>query len=183
MKRILLGAAGLALAIGISQIGMVQTASASDVSQQIAIGQTVNPVTLNMHGLDSNSVYLGSYIVNVTAGCNGCHSNNEYAAGGNPFDGQPTVVNTTCYLNGGQAFGPFISRNITPKSGTTLPAGLTLARFAHVLRTGEDPEHPGTLLQVMPWDTFRYMTDMDIRAVYDYLSSIPSLPTGGSSPC
>ena len=152
-------------------------------NREIEIGRRIAPVPLTIPaGVSPGSVYLGSYIVAGVADCNGCHSNNEFTATGNPFNGQPKQVNATCYLNGGQAFGPFISRNITP-DGTGLPAGITFASFENLMRTGNDPQNPGTLLQVMPWPTFQSMTTTDLKAIYDYLSSIPSLPVGGSAPC
>jgi len=33
----------------------------------------------------------------------------------------------------------------------------------------------GNLLQIMPWATFSHMTDYDITAIYEYLSSIPCI--------
>jgi hypothetical protein len=33
----------------------------------------------------------------------------------------------------------------------------------------------GDLLQIMPWPTFSHMTDYDITAIYEYLSSIPCI--------
>jgi hypothetical protein len=33
----------------------------------------------------------------------------------------------------------------------------------------------GNSLQVMPWPTFQNMTDHDLRAIYEYLSSIPCI--------
>jgi hypothetical protein len=71
-------------------------------------------------------------------------------------------------------FGPgIVSRNLTPDA-QGLPAGLTLDQFIHTLRTGEDPEEPGQLLQVMPWPVFGKKSTRDLTAVYEYLSSIPS---------
>jgi hypothetical protein len=32
------------------------------------------------------------------------------------------------------------------------------------------------LLQVMPWPAFGKKTDQDLRAIYEYLRAIPSLP-------
>jgi hypothetical protein len=113
------------------------------------------------------------------ADCNGCHSNKEYTANGNPFANQTKQINTLCYLNGGRAFGTFHSRNLTPDANGN-PAGRTLAQFVQVIRTGEDLRHPGQLLQVMPWPTFQNMSDTDLKAIYDYLSSIPPLPYGGT---
>jgi len=85
------------------------------------------------------------------------------------------------YLAGGKEFGPIVSRNITPDEHG-LPAGLTLAEFKRVLRTGHDPDDPGELLQVMPWPVFQDMTDQDLRAIYEYLRSIPSLDSPYTEP-
>jgi hypothetical protein len=150
--------------------------------EEIAIGKKIAPVLLTIPvGVLHASVYYGSYIVNAVADCNGCHSNNEFAAGGNPFLGQTKQINQQCYLNGGQHFGPFVSRNLTPNSNGN-PAGLTYPQFVNVIRTGNDPKNPGTLLQVMPWPAFQNMTDIALKGIYDYLSSIPPLPSGGTSP-
>ncbi|MGH9822368.1 MAG: c-type cytochrome [Blastocatellia bacterium] len=135
-------------------------------------GLEIAPVPLNLNGKSVNLVGKGSYLVNAVAGCNDCHTNPSYAVGGNPFMGQTTKVNAQNYLAGGMHFGPFVSANITPDSNG-LPAGLTADEFLQVLRTGQDPDQAGQLLQVMPWPTFHNMTDKDIRSIYEYLSSIP----------
>ena len=90
------------------------------------------------------------------------------------FLGAPKQVNVPCYLDGGQTFGPFVSRDITPWENGK-PAGLTFQQFKHVIRTGEDPDNPGQLLQVMPWPVYQTMSDDDLRAIYEYLSSIPAI--------
>lgn len=141
-------------------------------------GFELAPVPLNLKGKNRALVGLGSYIVN-TGGCNDCHTNPSYAAGGDPFLGQPEQINVPCYLSGGTDFGPFRSRNLTPDA-QGLPAGLTLDEFIHVLRTGEDTTSPfnppfdGGLMQVMPWPVFGKKTTRDLTAVYEYLSAIPS---------
>lgn len=178
-RVMLLGAAALALAALVSP---TQAEVPSETARQIKIGKAVAPVPLNTAGRDRNSVFLGSYLVNVTSGCNDCHSNKQYTDAGNPFLGQPKEINVACYLNGGQAFGPFVSRNLTPDASGK-PAGDSFATFVKAMRTGEDPKDPGTLLQVMPWPAFQKMSDTDLRAIYDYLSAVPSLPDGGASPC
>ncbi len=45
-----------------------------------------------------------------------------------------------------------------------------------MIRTGQDPDKPNYTLQVMPWPVYRNMTDLDLRAIYEYLRAIPSLP-------
>jgi hypothetical protein len=140
-------------------------------------GLQIAPVHLNLDGRNMKLVGEGSYLVNAVAGCSGCHTNPPFAEGGNPYLGQPELINAAGYLAGGMAFGPFLSRNITPDAVTGLPAGLTFKQFVEVIRTGVDPdnEHPqiSPLLQVMPWPEFRKMSDDDLRAIYEYLLAVP----------
>lgn len=73
-------------------------------------------------------------------------------------------------------FGPFTSANITPDA-EGLPAGHTFQELKRLMRTGHAPDrHPqlGPLLQVMPWPVYGKMTDRDLKAIYEYLSAIPS---------
>jgi hypothetical protein len=110
--------------------------------------------------------------------CNGCHSIQEYATGGDPFLGQPKQIDATDYLRGGLglpgANGQLvISRNIRPELPSGMPASLTFAEFSAVFQHGTDFDNPGQLLQVMPWPAFQNRTDEDIRAIYEYLSALP----------
>ncbi len=145
---------------------------------QVQRGFQISPpgVKLNLAGKNRDLVGMGSYIVNTT-GCNDCHTHPSYILGRDPFLGQPELINAPQYLTGGRRFGPFItSANLTPdKNGN--PAGLTLAQFVETLRTGHNPnDPPGELLQVMPWPVFGKKTDRDLRAIYEYLRAVPSLP-------
>ena len=144
---------------------------------KIQQGFAIAPVPLNLRGKNRALVGLGSYIVN-TGGCNDCHTVPPYAPGRDPFLGQPPQVNAATYLGGGDHFGPFISRNITPDANG-LPAGLTRDQFIAAFRTGIDKD--GAILQVMPWPVFGLKTDRDLNAIYEYLTSIPSLSGPGPS--
>jgi hypothetical protein len=152
-----------------------------DSESKIRRGFDIAPVPLNLQGKNRALVGLGSYIVNAQGGCNDCHTNPAYLPGHDPFLGEEEQINGPCYLSGGVDFGPFRSRNLTPNS-EGLPAGLTFEQFLHVLRTGEDlktpfnPPFDGGRLQVMPWPVYGKMTDRDIKAVYEYLTTIPSRP-------
>ncbi|MBJ6760945.1 cytochrome C [Myxococcaceae bacterium JPH2] len=146
--------------------------------ERIEKGLAVAPVTVNLTGLDRDLVGLGSYIVNAQGGCNDCHTNPPYVAGGDPFHGEPTQINAANYLAGGMVFpGGITSRNITPDS-MGMPAGLTVDEFLGVLRTGKVG---GTLLQVMPWPIFSNMSEHDMRAIYEYLRAIPHAEPGAST--
>jgi hypothetical protein len=155
-------------------------AGASEASK-VQIGYAVAPVPLDLEGKNPALVGLGSYIANVSTPCSDCHSNPQWAPGGNPYLGQPAVLDQAGYLRGGSgAFGPFTPRNLTPNAGG-LPAGLTLDEFLLVLNTGADlkqrppfvPSAEHDLLQVMPWPLFRHMPERDKRALYEYLRAIP----------
>ena len=145
-------------------------------------GFNIAPVRLSLHGRNHELVGLGSYLVNAVGGCNDCHTNPPYLA---PSLGAVNQVNTAAYLGGGVVFGPFVSRNITPDK-TGLPAGLTFGEFLQLIRTGIDPDqlHPqlGPYLQVMPWPAYRKLTDRDLRAIYEYLTTIPCLEGGPGEP-
>ena len=138
---------------------------AQDEKLAIQIGYSVVPplVKLNTAGLDADLVGLGSYIVNVTGDCNGCHSAGpatEFLGNGNPYTRQVpngpysgvASDNPGTYLGGGRDFGGFptpnsplhvISRNLTPDASGK-PEGHTLEEFFTILRTGVDMDqlHP-----------------------------------------
>jgi len=153
---------------------------AQDEQEMIRIGLAIAPVPLNMAGKDQDLVGLGSYIVNVTGDCNGCHSHgpaSEYVLpNGNPYLRQPpfdgiTRVNPMTYLGGGRDFGTFppvpgaqlhiISRNLTPDKSGLPEGGHTLAEFIQIMRTGVDLDHahpncpgniPGPDCMLAPFD-------------------------------
>lgn len=148
---------------------------------RVAIGIRISPVDLNLRGKNRLLVGLGSYLVNATGGCNDCHTNPGFAEGGDPFQGEAEIINAEQFLAGGRQFGPIVSTNITPDENGK-PAGLTFEEFEHLLRTGRDDEDPTRILQVMPWNIYGKMTRLDLRAIYEYLSAIPSLPDNTAPP-
>jgi len=155
------------------------TMGANDNSDSyVQTGYAIAPVPLNLQGKNPALVGLGSYNVN-TSGCHDCHTwgpNGNWAVGGNPFLGQPKVIDPAYYLADGRSFGPgVVSANLTPDENG-LPAGLTLSEFISVFRTGRDPDNPARILQAMPWPLLGQMTDRDLESIYEYLRAIPSLP-------
>jgi len=151
------------------------TRSASNelLASRVAVGYRINPVELRLRGKNRFLVGLGSYLVNAGGGCNDCHTHPSFAPGGDPFQGETELINTEQFLAGGRQFGPITSANITPDAHGR-PAGLTFEEFEHLLRTGR--EEDGGILQVMPWNVYGKLTRLDLRAIYEYLSAIPSLP-------
>jgi hypothetical protein len=185
------------------------TVHAEDEDSLVKPGFAISPIpkaNLKFREEDRERVGLGSFIVNAMGDCSGCHSFPQFlakgdAAGsdpaaGDPFEGLPSSeparprplianLNVSHYLSGGQCFGPFMARNLTPDANG-LPEGLTDAEFVKALRTGEDihcekfpsdpicalgPDTP--VLQVMPWPTYHNMTDDQLKSIYAYLRAIP----------
>jgi hypothetical protein len=149
-----------------------------DFESRALIGLRIAPLPLNLKGRDAELVGYGSYLVNAVVDCDGCHSIQEYATGGDPFLGQPKRINATDYLRGGLGLPGdngqmVISRNIRPELPSGLPASKTFAQFSAVFQHGTDFDNPGQILQVMPWPAFQNMTNEDVRAIYEYLSALP----------
>ena len=147
-----------------------------DNEAKIQQGFAIAPVQLNLNGKNRAWIGLGSYLVN-TSTCNECHTNPPFAAGHNPFLGQPKQLNAAGYLGGGTLIGTVVSRNLTPDKTGLPEGGASFEEFRSIIRTGIDPDHAhpqfGPYLQVMPWPAFQNMTDNDLRAIYEYLSAIP----------
>src|SRR5262249_38231966 len=95
-------------------------------------GLDIAPVPLNMTGKDKNQVGYGSWLVNAVADCHGCHSETVWDPADDPFKGKPGKINTKAYLGGGFAFGPFISRNLTPNAAGQI-AGAGLENFKQII--------------------------------------------------
>ncbi len=178
-------------------------------SSRVEQGFDISPIPrskLSLRGDNPVMVGWGSYLVNAVGDCSGCHSFPQYLekgdkagsnpAAGDPYEGIPSTqsvkgrlvanFNVSHYLSGGQCFGPFMARNLTPDANG-LPEGLTEAEFVKALRTGEDIYceknplapicalgPPTPVLQVMPWPTYHSMTDFDLKSIYAYLRAIPA---------
>jgi mono/diheme cytochrome c family protein len=62
--------------------------------------------------------------------------------------------------------------NLTFGPGSALPKW-TVQGFINTLRTGKTPEGLELRRQYMPWTSYRYMSDAELRAVWAYLQSLP----------
>lgn len=183
MKNRTLAVAALGVAAAVFLATAIEGIAAGPTTEEstVQIGFDIAPVPLNLTGKNRALVGRGSYLVNAVGGCNDCHTwrptntppnfGSNYEAGGDPFLGQPEQIYRKGYLGGGRPFGPFASRNLTPDANGVVVDGFET--FKAILRTGVDPEGVTPLLQVMPWPVYRNMSDNDIRAIYEYLTSIP----------
>ena len=102
----------------------------------------------------------GAYLVEI-AGCSDCHTP---AAHGQPLKGME--FGGGFILNG--PWGRVASANLTPD-----PTGIPYydgAIFTQAIRTGYVKARK--LSQIMPWHTYRGMTDEDLNAVFAYVKTL-----------
>lgn len=108
------------------------------------------------------SVVYGEYLANSVANCVGCHSPRDLKSG--EFIGPK--------FSGGLVFEEkdaiFTTPNLTPDPETGLLATWTEDTFITRLKAGL--VHEGT---PMPWSSFAMMDEVDIKAIYMYLKSLP----------
>jgi hypothetical protein len=149
----------LTMPLRTSHVRADQESEHEQEASKIQIGFDVSPIQhLNLEGKNRALVGLGSYIVNVQAECNGCHSAgtiNEYLPDGSPYMLRPpqgpysgkVKVNPATYLGGGRDFGPYpglqhlYSRNLTPDKTGRPEGGHTFDEFLQIMRSGVDFDH------------------------------------------
>ena len=183
-KHVGLIAAALLTAVGYHLASGQETAEAYQMSRSAQAGRSISPVPLNLRGKRPQLIYLGSYLVNAHGGCNDCHTCPSYR-GGDPYKiggqslGDTIPVNTVNYLSGGTPFGngAIVSSNLTP-DGAGRPGGMSYEQFRSAMHDGVSSTNSSHILQAMPWPIFRSMYENEYRAIYQYLSSIPSAPSG-----
>lgn len=111
----------------------------------------------------------GYYLVTV-AGCNDCHTPKKWLE----------INDTSRKLSGGIEYplptGGFVhSANLTPdQSGLgTWTESTFIDKFKRYRDSGAIYKPaPNTFNSLMPWSSYRYMTDNDLHAIYAYLKSI-----------
>lgn len=105
---------------------------------------------------DAVSVAHGAYVANMCLGCHG-----PKLAGGK--------------IPGGPPDWPPAS-NLTPGQGSVLARYPDADAFARLFKSGKRPD--GSEVKVMPFGSLREMSDVDVRALYLYLKTLPPSPQG-----
>jgi len=171
--------------VGYRYVNGQETLDSFVFSQATTKGKKVSALAgLDLKNKNADLVYLGSYLANVQAGCNQCHTCpsyrgiDPYKVGGQSL-GKINPTNTLNYLAGGTPFqnSTIVSPNLTPDNSGQ-PGGMSYDDFSNAMRNGSSFHKPGHILQVMPWPAFRNMNENDLVAIYQYLSSLPAAQPG-----
>jgi mono/diheme cytochrome c family protein len=102
------------------------------------------------------SVTHGAYVANMCLGCHGAKLSGGKIPGGPPD-------------------WPAAS-NLTPGAGSALARYPDAEAFARLFKSGKRPD--GSEVKVMPFGSLREMSDIDVRALYLYLKTLPPSPQG-----
>jgi mono/diheme cytochrome c family protein len=145
-------------------------------------------------GASSSQVKRGEYLVNF-GGCHDCHTPKKMGPKGPELDtdrllsGHPeqmpvtpapalqgpwmaaTVVTMTAWSG---PWGISFTANLTPDRETGLGAW-TEQNFVDTMRTGRHMGRGRPILPPMPWQMAGNLTDQDLKAVFAYLRTIPSV--------
>lgn len=98
----------------------------------------------------------GAYVANMCIGCHGPGLSGGKIPG-TPPDWAPAA-------------------NLTPGEGSALARYPSADAFVAMLRSGKRPD--GTAVTVMPFESLRELDDVDAKAVYAYLKTVPARPFG-----
>ncbi|MGV8805471.1 MAG: c-type cytochrome [Polaromonas sp.] len=98
----------------------------------------------------------GAYVANMCIGCHGPGLSGGKIPG-TPPDWAPAA-------------------NLTPGPGSVLKRYPSADQFVAMLRSGKRPD--GTAITVMPFESLGQLSDVDARAVYAYLQTVPAKPAG-----
>jgi mono/diheme cytochrome c family protein len=111
---------------------------------------------------DTTAVY-GKYLANSVANCAGCHTNRDLMTGA--FIGEPFAGGLKFEESG---VPTLISPNINPNTPGRL-YGWSQQDFINRFRMGKTIAYSH-----MPWNSFKRMSDNDLKAIYNFLKSLPA---------
>ena len=122
-----------------------------DAAQRI--NHTLPPSTPVASGV---TVEHGAYVANMCIGCHGAKLSGGKIAGGPPD--WPAAA------------------NITPGEGSAMLRYKDADAFATMLQTGKRPD--GTSIAVMPFESLSKLNDVDKRALFAFLQTVPARAAG-----
>lgn len=146
-------------------------------------------------GAVADQIKRGDYLVNAVGGCNDCHTPKREGPNGPedvpgrflaghdeampvpsaPVLKAPWMASVTgSFTAWSGPWGVSFTRNLTPDRETGL-GDWTEQQFVDTMRKGRRQGHGRELLPPMPWMVYKAMTDDDLKAIYAYLRTIPSV--------
>lgn len=116
--------------------------------------------------VDTTAAY-GRHLVMAVANCNECHTKRN---GIGDYVGEPLAGGTSFEEKG---LPTLITPNLTPDPETGKITHWSQQQFINRFRQGRTIKYSH-----MPWESFGRMTDTELKAIYNYLQSLPPTPMG-----
>jgi hypothetical protein len=156
------------------------------------VHETHQEVAMEFNGFESQ-IALGEHLV-LIGGCNDCHTPKKIGTHGIELDsalwlsghpaGSPSIdvdrkameskglVVTQVFTEWVGPWGVSYAANLTPDASGL--GSWTDDQFIYAIRNGKYKGLPNSrpLLPPMPWEMFKFMTDMELKAIFAYLQSI-----------
>jgi mono/diheme cytochrome c family protein len=109
---------------------------------------------------DTSATY-GKYLTMSIGNCNGCHTKRDMAG---RYMGEP-------FAGGNEFAKGLVSPNLTPDSSSRI-FGWSQQDFINRFRMGKIIPY-----SEMPWRSFQYMSDNDLKAIYNFLHTLKPVKT------
>jgi mono/diheme cytochrome c family protein len=133
------------------------------------IGPKARPTTARVFERTPQRLERGRYLANAATTCMDCHSPRDWTRHGAPLLGDKVGIGQILPLAGFP--GRVVAPNLTPDPDTG--AGhWSDDEMARAIREGIGHDGKG-LFPVMPYESYRYMSDEDVASVVVYLRSLP----------
>jgi len=128
----------------------------------------VGPAREIVHSIPRDtSVAYGKYLATSVANCSGCHTQRDMMTGG--FTGEPFAGGLKFEEPG---YPDLVSPNLTTHTQGRINSW-SQQDFIKRFRMGKTIPYSH-----MPWSSFKRMSDNDLKAIYNFLKSLPAVKTG-----
>lgn len=164
--------ARIVIYFAIAMAAMLSVAVTLTIGWRPFIGPAARPLTGRRFESTPARLERGHYLVEAVTGCFGCHSTHDWSLPGAPEQAGEKGAGRNMSEEGDFP-GTVIAPNITPDPETGAGKWSDDA-FARAIREGIG--HDGrALFPLMPYQSYRGLSDEDIASVVVYLRSIPAV--------
>lgn len=166
MRRVLRWAARSVLVVVVLALGALLT-----IGRPLLFGPKARPVTGRTFEATEARLARGEYLVEGVAHCFQCHSTHDLTKIEAPI--VEGMKGAGWLMEEAPGLGSIVAPNITPDKETGI-GNWTDDEIARAIREGVSRDG-SALFPIMPYDSFRDMSDEDLASVVVYLRTIPAV--------
>ena len=166
MRRVLRWAARSVLVVVVLALGALLT-----IGRPLLLGPNARPVTGRTFEATEARLARGEYLVEGVAHCFQCHSTHDLTKVEAPI--VEGMKGAGWLMEEAPGLGSIVAPNITPDKETGI-GNWTDDEIARAIREGVSRDG-SALFPIMPYESFRDMSDEDLASVVVYLRTIPAV--------